>query len=177
MGATEHEADHADMTDDKEVELNLPREIVEEQIRTSEDIQKLPGAIDPGAMALDQEEQHWFEPLNRARLKGPRHGLPLPSILWPAISVGYAGLLRTMPDYFRTTSNYAGLLPVYSDPLGRTQGFSILARGPAWASGKLSARLPVSPVSVWFTSTVAGLGTLHHNTQSTKRRRRLSPRE
>ena len=49
-GATEHEADHA--------ELNLPRETVEEQIRTSEDIRKLPGAIDPGALALDQEEQH-----------------------------------------------------------------------------------------------------------------------
>ena len=83
---------------------------------------------------------------------------PVYSSLRPAISVGCAGLFRTMPDYFRTTSNYAGLLPVYSGPLGQTQGFSIPARGPAWASGKLSTRLPVSPVSVWFTSTVAGLG-------------------
>ena len=41
-----------------------------------------------------------------------------------ATSVGYAGLLRTMPDYFWTTSNYAGLLPVYSGQLGCTQGFS-----------------------------------------------------
>ena len=73
VGATEHEADHADMTDDGEVELNLPRETVEEQIRTSEDIRKLPGAIDPGALALDQEEQHRFEP----RSKWPRYGRPL----------------------------------------------------------------------------------------------------
>ena len=41
-----------------------------------------------------------------------------------AITVGCAGLLRTMPNYFRSTSNYAGLLPVYSGQLGRTQGFS-----------------------------------------------------
>ena len=59
-----HEADHADMTDD---ELNLPRETEEEQIRTSEDIRKLPGAINPGTMALDQEERHRFEPPNGAR--------------------------------------------------------------------------------------------------------------
>ena len=31
-------------------------------------------------------------------------------------------------------------------------------RGPAWASGKLPTLLPVSPVPVQFTSTVAGLG-------------------
>ena len=41
MGATENEADHADMTDDGEVEFNLPRETVEEQIRNSEDIRLL----------------------------------------------------------------------------------------------------------------------------------------
>ena len=41
VGATENEADHADMTDDGEVKLNLPRETVEEQIRTSEDIRLL----------------------------------------------------------------------------------------------------------------------------------------
>ena len=33
VGASEeHKADHSNMTDDREVELNLPREIVEEQI-------------------------------------------------------------------------------------------------------------------------------------------------
>ena len=55
VGATEHEADHADMADDGEVELNLLRETVEEQIRTSEGIRKHPGAIDLGTMALDQK--------------------------------------------------------------------------------------------------------------------------
>ena len=42
-------------------------------------------------------------------------------------TVGYAGLLQTMPDYFRSTTNYAGLLSVYYGPLCRTQGFSIPA--------------------------------------------------
>ena len=59
------------MTDDGEVELNLSRETVEEQIRTSEDIRKPPGAINPGTMALDQEERHRFEPPNGARSKWP----------------------------------------------------------------------------------------------------------
>ena len=67
--AAEHEADHADMIDDGE--LDLPRETVEEQIRTSEDIQKLPGAFNPCTMALDQEERHRFEPPNGARSKWP----------------------------------------------------------------------------------------------------------
>ena len=83
VGAMEHEADHAAMTDDGEVELNLPREVVEEQGRTHEDIRKPPGAINPGTMALDQEERHRFEPPNGARSKWPRHGLPLLSILEP----------------------------------------------------------------------------------------------
>ena len=50
---------------------------------THEDIRKPPGAINLGTMALDQEERHRFEPHNGARSKGPRHGLPLPSILEP----------------------------------------------------------------------------------------------
>ena len=66
VGAMEHEADHADITDDGEVELNLPQETVEEQIRTSEDIRKLPGAINPGTMALDLEARHRFESRNGA---------------------------------------------------------------------------------------------------------------
>ena len=82
-GATDHESDHADMTDDGEVVLNLPQETVEQQIRTSEDIRKLPGANDQGARALDQEERHRFEPPNGARSKWPRHRLPLSSILEP----------------------------------------------------------------------------------------------
>ena len=68
-------------TDNGEVELNLPRETVEELIRTSEEIRKLAGAIHLGTMALDQEEEHRFELPNGARSKWPRHGRPLPSIL------------------------------------------------------------------------------------------------
>ena len=85
VGASEkHEADHANMTDDGDVELNLPLEVlVEEQVRTREDIRKPPGAINPGVMALDTEERHRFEPPNVARSKWPRHRLPNPSILEP----------------------------------------------------------------------------------------------
>ena len=79
----EHEADPADMTDDEEVELNLPREVVEEQVRPRDDIRKPPRAINPDTMVLDQDERHRFEPPNGARSKWPRHGLPLPSILEP----------------------------------------------------------------------------------------------
>ena len=75
-----------------------------------------------------------------------------------AITVGCAGLLRTMPDYFQSTSNYAGLLPVYSGQLGRTQGFSAPAPRTSLGLGETTYRLPVSPVPVQFTSTVAGLG-------------------
>ena len=41
------------MADDGEIESNLPRETVEEQIRTSENIRKLPGVINLGMMVLD----------------------------------------------------------------------------------------------------------------------------
>ena len=71
------------MTDDGEVELNLPWEVVEEQVQSREDIRKPPGVINPGTMALGQEEQYRFEPLHGARSKWPRHGLPLQSILEP----------------------------------------------------------------------------------------------
>ena len=84
VGASEeHEADPAGMTDDGEVELKLPQEVVEEQVRPREDIRKPTRAINPGMMALDQEERHRFEPPNGARSKWPRHGLPLPRIRSP----------------------------------------------------------------------------------------------
>ena len=41
VGVMEHEADHADMTDDGEVELNLPQEIVEEQTQTNEPLTRV----------------------------------------------------------------------------------------------------------------------------------------
>ena len=46
VGASEeHEADPVDMTDDGEVELNLPREVVEEQVRPCEEIRKPLGPL------------------------------------------------------------------------------------------------------------------------------------
>ena len=65
-----------------------------------------------------------------------------------ATPVGYSGLLRTTPDYFRTTPDgYAG-----------HRGSRYPPQGPAWASGKLPTRIPVSPVPVQFTSTFSVLG-------------------
>ena len=107
--SAEHEADAVDMTNDGEVELNLPREVVEEQVRPREDIRKPPGAINPGTIAIGQEERHRFEPPNGARSKWPRHGLPLPSILEPrspvtgaTANVGGSGADRPGPDFFRS---------------------------------------------------------------------------
>ena len=64
-------------------------------------------------------------------------------------------LRRTTPDYAGLLPDYAGLLPDY---LAGHRGSQHPPRGPAWASGKLPTRLPVSPVPVQVTSTVAGVG-------------------
>ena len=69
-------SDPADMTNDGEVELNLPREVVEEQVLPREDIRKPPGAINPGTIAIGQEERHRFEPPNGARSNGPDTNCP-----------------------------------------------------------------------------------------------------
>ena len=88
-------------------------------------------------------------------------------------SVYGSGLLRSTASYHgwlrRTTPDYAGLLPDYFELRRTTSGLlrstrpdtggsQYPPRGPAWASGKLPTRLPVSPVPVQFTSTVSGLG-------------------
>ena len=70
-----------------------------------------------------------------------RSMVPVYSGLRMATPDGYSGLLRTIPD------GYAG-----------HRGSRYPPQGPAWASGKLPTRLPVSPVPVQFTSTFAGLG-------------------
>ena len=71
-------------------------------------------------------------------------------------------LFRTTPDYAGLLPDYAGLLPGYfrATPVGSAghRGSRYPPQGPAWASGKLPTRLPVSPVPVQFTSTFAGLG-------------------
>ena len=66
----------------------------------------------------------------------------------------YSGLLRT-PD------GYSGLLrttPDHSGWLRRPQGFSVPSPRASLALGKPPTRLPVSPVPVLSTSTIAGLG-------------------
>ena len=64
------------------------------------------------------------------------------------ITASYPGwLCRTTPDYFRTTSNYVRLLPVYSSQLGRTQGFSVPALRASLGLGETT----YSPVPVQFT--------------------------
>ena len=46
VGASEeHEADPVDIINDGEVELNLPREVVEENVRRRDDIRKPPGPL------------------------------------------------------------------------------------------------------------------------------------
>ena len=79
MGAgEEHETDPVDVTDDGEVELNLPREVMEEQ-----DHSGISGATASGATMISQEERHRFEPPNGARPKWSRHTLPLLSMEEP----------------------------------------------------------------------------------------------
>ena len=132
-------SDPADMTNDGEVELNLPREVVEEQVLPREDIQKPPGAINPGTIAIGQEERHRFEPPNGARSKWPRHGLPLPSILEPrspvtTANVGGSGADRPGPDFFRSFNERrqsAGVeTPTRVGGLRKEPGFP----GPRWTT-------------------------------------------
>ena len=62
---------------------------------------------------------------------------------------------------FRTTPDSGWLLrttPDYSGWLRRPQGFSAPSPKTSLALGKLPTRLPVSPVPVLSTSTIAGLG-------------------
>ena len=54
----ERKADPGNVTDDGEVELNLPREVMEEQDRPREDIREYPGATASGTTAMSQEERH-----------------------------------------------------------------------------------------------------------------------
>ena len=74
-------------------------------------------------------------------------------------SVYVSGLLRSTASYHgwlrRTTPDNARLFPDY---LAGHRGSQHPRRGPAWALGKLPTRLPVSPVPVQVTFTVAGLG-------------------
>ena len=79
----ERKTDPVYVTDDGEVQLNMPREVMEEQDRPREYIRESTGATASGATAISQEERHRFEPPNGTRPKWSRHGLPLPRMEEP----------------------------------------------------------------------------------------------
>ena len=68
-GGDEHDTDSGDMTDDGEVELNLPRKDAMERDLPGEDVRDLPGATASGTSVTNQEERHRLEPPNGARSK------------------------------------------------------------------------------------------------------------
>ena len=87
----EREANPGNVTGDGEVELNLPREVMEEQDQSREDIRESPGATASGATAMSREER--LELPNGARPKWSRRGLPRPTMEVPRDPV-----MRTMAD-------------------------------------------------------------------------------
>ena len=76
----ERETDSGDMTDDGEVELNLPREDAVEWDPPGEDVRDLPGTTASGTSVTNQEELYRLEPPKVARPKWARPGWPLPVI-------------------------------------------------------------------------------------------------
>ena len=69
--------DFGDLTDDGEVELNLPRDEDMERDPPGEDVRDLPGATASGTSVINQEERYRLEPPNGARPKWTRPGQPL----------------------------------------------------------------------------------------------------
>ena len=76
-----HEADFVDASADTEVDVRLPLEVDRRSDPLQKDARTSPGVADEGAVDLNQQEQHRFEPPNGARSKWPRHELPLPNFL------------------------------------------------------------------------------------------------
>ena len=73
----ERDIDFEDMTDDEEVELNLPREDAVERDPPGEDVRYLPGATASGASVTKLEELYRLEPPNGTQPKWTRPGRPL----------------------------------------------------------------------------------------------------
>ena len=90
----EHDIDFGDMTDDGEVELNLPREDTMERNPPGEDVRDLPGATASGASVTNQEERYRLEPrspgvgatvgVDGPRMNGGGMRVPAPALppLW-----------------------------------------------------------------------------------------------
>ena len=79
--------DPVDMTEDMEIELNLPQEVDGEQDRPREDIREPPGVIGPGETPLGQEERHRYEPRTGPVLNGPDTDCPS-RVLWNLVVQG-----------------------------------------------------------------------------------------
>ena len=75
--------DFGDLTDDGEVELNLPREEDMERDPPGEDVRDLPGATTSVTSVINQEERYRLEPPNGVRPKWTRPGRPLPIVRSP----------------------------------------------------------------------------------------------
>ena len=76
--------DFGDVTDDGEVQLNLPREEDMERNLPGGGVRDLPGDTASGASAINQEERYRLEPPNGARPKWTRSGRPLRVIEKPS---------------------------------------------------------------------------------------------
>ena len=76
-----HEADFVDASADTEVDVRLPLEVDRRSEPLQKDVRISSGVADEGAVDLNQQEQHRFEPQNGARSKWPRHDLPVPNFL------------------------------------------------------------------------------------------------
>ena len=75
--------DFEEVTDDEEVELNLPREGTGLWDPPGEEVRDLPGTTASGAPVIKQEELYRLEPPNGARPKWNHPGWPLPLIEEP----------------------------------------------------------------------------------------------
>ena len=81
MAGKERDIDFGDVTDDGEVELNLPREKEMERDPPGEDVRDLPGDTTSGASVINQEERYRLELPNGARPKWTRPGRTLFSVI------------------------------------------------------------------------------------------------
>ena len=114
MGAgEEREADPGNVTDDGEIELNLPREVMEEQDRPCEDIRESPGAAASGATAMSQEDDiGWSSRMGPDR-NGPDTDGHVP--LWRCLVVQSWGLWRmwVVPERIGRDGNRSSVFPAF----------------------------------------------------------------
>ena len=76
-----HESDFVDASADTEVDVRLTLEVDRRSDPLQKDVRIPSGVTEEGAVDLNQQKQHRFEPPNGAGSKWPRHDLPLPNFL------------------------------------------------------------------------------------------------